>query len=111
MGENQDDGRSPTDVDNVVFASRVGSRFPTFNKQDGLEGLVQRKGVDYWLFDGSSRMNSAPASTRRLGTLPGILKVLPISGNSDIIAIIGRIDHADQPRNTVNQLQSLLYAA
>jgi len=56
-------------------------------------------------------MNSAPASTRRLGTLPGILKVLPISGNSDIIAIIGRIDHADQPRNTVNQLQSLLYAA
>jgi hypothetical protein len=44
-------------------------------------------------------------------TLPDVLKVPPISLRGNVNEIIGKFGGADQLRNAVNQLQSLLYAA
>jgi type I restriction enzyme R subunit len=44
-------------------------------------------------------------------TLPDVLKVRPISDHGNVSEIIGKFGGADQLRNAVNQLQSLLYAA
>jgi len=44
-------------------------------------------------------------------TLPDVLKVPPISQHGNVNEIIGKFGGADQLRNGVNQLQSLLYAA
>ncbi len=44
-------------------------------------------------------------------TLPDVLKVPPISHHGNVNEIIGKFGGADQLRNAVNQLQSLLYAA
>src|SRR6266849_11220105 len=44
-------------------------------------------------------------------TLPDVLKVPPISQHGNVAEIIGKFGGADQLRNAVNQLQSLLYAA
>jgi len=44
-------------------------------------------------------------------TLPDVLKVPPISQHGNVNEIIGKFGGADQLRNAVNQLQSLLYAA
>ncbi len=43
--------------------------------------------------------------------LPDALKVRPISDHGNVNEIIGKFGGADQLRNAVNQLQSLLYAA
>ena len=43
--------------------------------------------------------------------LPDVLKVRPISDHGNVNQIIGKFGGADQLRNAVNQLQSLLYAA
>ncbi len=43
--------------------------------------------------------------------LPDVLKVPPISQHGNVNEIIGKFGGADQLRNAVNQLQSLLYAA
>ncbi len=43
--------------------------------------------------------------------LPDGLKVRPISDHGNVNEIIGKFGGADQLRNAVNQLQSLLYAA
>jgi type I restriction enzyme R subunit len=42
-------------------------------------------------------------------TLPDVLKVRPISDHGNVNEIIGKFGGADQLRNAVNQLQSLLY--
>jgi hypothetical protein len=44
-------------------------------------------------------------------TLPGVLKVSPISQHGNVPEIIGKFGGADQPGNAVNQLQTRLYAA
>ena len=44
-------------------------------------------------------------------TLPDVLKLPPISHHGNVAEIIGKFGGADQLRNAVNQLQSLLYAA
>ncbi|MGA9451754.1 MAG: DEAD/DEAH box helicase family protein [Verrucomicrobiia bacterium] len=44
-------------------------------------------------------------------TLPDVLKIPPISERGNVNTIIGKFGGADQLRNAVNQLQSLLYAA
>ena len=44
-------------------------------------------------------------------TLPDVLKVRPISDHGNVNEIIGKFGGADQLRNAVNQLQSLLYSA
>lgn len=44
-------------------------------------------------------------------TLPDVLKVRPISDHGNVNEIVGKFGGADQLRNAVNQLQSLLYAA
>jgi type I restriction enzyme R subunit len=44
-------------------------------------------------------------------TLPDVLKLPPISQHGNVAEIIGKFGGADQLRNAVNQLQSLLYAA
>ncbi len=44
-------------------------------------------------------------------TLPDVLKVRPISDHGNVNEIIGKFGGADQLRTSVNQLQSLLYAA
>ena len=44
-------------------------------------------------------------------TLPDVLKVPPISQHGNVAEIIGKFGGANQLRNAVNQLQSLLYAA
>ncbi|MEI8290947.1 MAG: DEAD/DEAH box helicase family protein [Verrucomicrobiota bacterium] len=44
-------------------------------------------------------------------TLPDVLKLPPISHHGNVNEIIGKFGGADQLRNAVNQLQSLLYAA
>jgi type I restriction enzyme R subunit len=44
-------------------------------------------------------------------TLPDVLKLPPISQHGNVNEIIGKFGGADQLRNAVNQLQSLLYAA
>jgi type I restriction enzyme R subunit len=44
-------------------------------------------------------------------TLPDVLKVPPISQRGNVNEIVGKFGGADQLRNAVNQLQSLLYAA
>jgi hypothetical protein len=41
-------------------------------------------------------------------TLPDVLKVRPISNQENVNEIIGKFGGADQLRNAVNQLQSLL---
>jgi len=46
-----------------------------------------------------------------LDVLPAVPKVLPISEHGNVNAIIVKSGGADQLRNAVNQLQSLLYAA
>jgi type I restriction enzyme R subunit len=43
-------------------------------------------------------------------TLPDVLKVPPISQHGNVNAIIGKFGGADQLRNAVNQLQTLLHA-
>jgi len=43
--------------------------------------------------------------------LPDVLKVSPISQHGNVNEIIGKFGGADQLRDAVNQLQSLLYAA
>jgi len=43
-------------------------------------------------------------------TLPEVLKVPPISRHGNVNEIINKFGGADQLRNAVNQLQSLLYA-
>jgi len=43
--------------------------------------------------------------------LPDVLKVPPISQHGNVAEIIGKFGGADQLRNAVNQLQTLLYAA
>lgn len=43
-------------------------------------------------------------------TLPDVLKVRPISDHGNVNEIVGKFGGADQLRNAVNQLQSLLYA-
>ena len=42
--------------------------------------------------------------------LPDVLKVRPISDHGNVNEIIGKFGGADQLRNAVNKLQSLLYA-
>ncbi|MBI4327416.1 MAG: hypothetical protein HY674_19455 [Chloroflexi bacterium] len=42
---------------------------------------------------------------------PDVLKVPPISHHGNVNEIIGKFGGADQLRNAVNQLQTLLYAA
>ena len=42
---------------------------------------------------------------------PDVLKVPPISHHGTMNEIIGKFGGADQLRNAVNQLQTLLYAA
>jgi type I restriction enzyme R subunit len=44
-------------------------------------------------------------------TLPDVLKLPPISQHGNVNEIIGKFGGADQLRNAVNQLQTLLYAA
>jgi len=44
-------------------------------------------------------------------TLPDVLKAPPISQHGHVNEIIGKFGSADQLRNALNQLQSLLYAA
>lgn len=44
-------------------------------------------------------------------TLPDVLKVPPISQHGNVAEIIGKFGGADQLRDAVNKLQSLLYAA
>jgi hypothetical protein len=44
-------------------------------------------------------------------TLPDVLKAPPNSRQHNVAEIIGKFGGADQLRNAVNQLQSLLYAA
>ena len=44
-------------------------------------------------------------------TLPDMLKVPPISQHDNVNESIGKFGGADQLRNAVNQLQTLLYAA
>ena len=44
-------------------------------------------------------------------TLPDMLKLPPISHHSNVNELISKFGGADQLRNAVNQLQSLLYAA
>ena len=44
-------------------------------------------------------------------TLPDVLKVPPISQHGNVAEIMGKFGGADQLRNAINQLQSLLYAA
>jgi type I restriction enzyme, R subunit len=44
-------------------------------------------------------------------TLPDVLKVPPISHHGNVNEIVAKFGGADQLRNAVNQLQSLLYAA
>ena len=44
-------------------------------------------------------------------TLPDVLKVPPISHHGNLNEIIGKFGGADQLRNAVHQLQTLLYAA
>ena len=44
-------------------------------------------------------------------TLPDVLKVAPIWRHGNVAEIVGKFGGADQLRNAVNQLQSLLYAA
>jgi len=44
-------------------------------------------------------------------TLPDVLKVAPIWRHGNVAEIIGKFGGADQLRNAVNQLQTLLYAA
>jgi len=44
-------------------------------------------------------------------TLPDVLKVPPISQRGNVNEIIGKFGGADELRNAVNQLQTLLYAA
>jgi len=44
-------------------------------------------------------------------TLPDVLKVAPLWRHGNVAEIIGKFGGADQLRNAVNQLQSLLYAA
>jgi type I restriction enzyme R subunit len=44
-------------------------------------------------------------------TLPDVLKLPPISHHGNVNEIIGKFGGADQLRNAVNQLQTLLYAA
>ena len=44
-------------------------------------------------------------------TLPDVLKVPPISSHGNVNEIMGKFGGADQLRNAVDQLQSLLYAA
>jgi type I restriction enzyme R subunit len=44
-------------------------------------------------------------------TLPDVLKVPPLSSRGNVNEIMGRFGGADNLRNAVNQLQSLLYAA
>ena len=44
-------------------------------------------------------------------TLPDVLKVPPISSHGNVNEIMGKFGGADNLRNAVNQLQSLLYAA
>jgi type I restriction enzyme R subunit len=43
--------------------------------------------------------------------MPDVLKVPPISHRGNVNEIIGKFGGADQLRNAVNQLQTLLYAA
>jgi len=43
--------------------------------------------------------------------LPEVLKLPPISNHGNVIEIISKFGGADQLRNAVNQLQSLLNAA
>ncbi len=43
-------------------------------------------------------------------TLPDVLKVPPISGHGNVNEIMGKFGGADNLRNAVDQLQSLLYA-
>ena len=42
--------------------------------------------------------------------LPDVLKVPPISQHGSVAEIIGKFGGADELRNAVNRLQSLLYA-
>ena len=44
-------------------------------------------------------------------TLPDVLKAPPISQHDNAAEIIGKFGGADQLRNAVNQLQSLVFAA
>jgi type I restriction enzyme R subunit len=44
-------------------------------------------------------------------TLPDVLKVPPISKHGNVAEIAGKFGGADQLRNAVNKLQTLLYAA
>jgi type I restriction enzyme, R subunit len=44
-------------------------------------------------------------------TLPDVLKLPPISQHANVAEIIGIFGGAEQRRNAVNQLQTLLYAA
>jgi type I restriction enzyme R subunit len=43
-------------------------------------------------------------------TLPDVLKVPPISHHGNVAAIIGKFGGADELRDAVNKLQTLLYA-
>ena len=49
--------------------------------------------------------------SKTMFALPDILKLPPISHHGNVNEIIGKFGGADQLRNAVNQLQSLLYSA
>ena len=52
-----------------------------------------------------------PSDGELQSTLTDVLKVQPVSRHGTLIETTGKFDGPDQLRNSVNQLQTLLYAA
>lgn len=105
------------DADPFDLLCHLAYNAPVLTRRQRADRMKQQQAAFFTLFGPEARVVLSDllekyASDGELQfTLPDVLKVPPISQHGNVNEIVGKFGGADQLRNAVNQLQSLLYAA
>jgi len=105
------------DADPVDLLCHLAFNAPVITRRQRADRLKKEQAAFFGFFGSEAReiLNDLLEKYATDGelqfTLPDVLKVPPISQHGNVAEIIGKFGGADQLRNAVNQLPSLLYAA
>ncbi len=105
------------DADPFDLLCHLAFNAPVLTRRQRADRLKQQQAAFFGYFAPEARdilndlLEKYAADGELQFTLPDVLKVPPISQHGNVAEIIGKFGGADQLRNAVNQLQSLLYAA
>jgi type I restriction enzyme R subunit len=105
------------DADPFDMLCHLAFNAPVFTRRQRADRMKKQQAAFFGYFAPEAReilndlLEKYAADGELQFTLPDVLKVPPISQHGNVAEIIGKFGGADQLRNAVNQLQSLLYAA